>query len=201
MPLGYNTLRAVDPRTGVITNTRAYAWTHGSPRPAKPLTFTQVLVVRFLESSYARETSLADFLRAHPNALTTGVLNQLHRRHIIPWDLIKGFTAKAAATDFSRDLSNLLREVYTFFGVTNAPTAEKSTHGHNRALQWETIANAMCWVDDNVFVGPSAGNYGVHLDLGDELTDGERTDLLRGAAWRSAERAYSVMHGFFQGTP
>jgi len=172
-----------------------YAWTPGSPRPAKPPGFSENLAARFLDTTYARETTLADFIRAHPNALRYGVLNQLHRRHVISWDLIKRFTAKAAATDFNNDLAQLTQNIFLFFRV-DPMQAIHSPHGAFRATHWENIANAMCWVESNVFVGPSAGNVGIAIDQGDELTDAERRDLLAGAAWRGAGFVEGQMQGF-----
>jgi hypothetical protein len=74
-------------------------WKEGRlDRPAHPTTLSLELMHRFLESDYCRYTSLRDFLLLHQNALTTGVLNQLHRRHIISWAFIKKFLVKIANT-------------------------------------------------------------------------------------------------------
>ncbi len=171
-----------------------YAWTQQSPRPAKPQAFSQALLARFLESSYAQETSLAEFVRAHPNAMTHGVLNQLHRRHVISWDLIKRFVARCASANFDQNFTQLTRNIFQFFHVD--PTqAIALAAGQPKAAAWNQVANGMCWVDSNVFVGPSAGNVGVGIDQAEELTDAERRDLLAGAAWRGAAMVCAQMDG------
>lgn len=174
-----------------------YIWSNPSPRPAKPQAFSRNLFDRFVESRYAQETTLAEFCLSHPNAGANGVLNQLHRRHVISWDLIKRFVAKSAATNPNKEMEALFREVFVFFN--NGPAAYNAfrlPHGQNRATAWGQIANDMCWQDANVFVGPSAGNNGVALDQADELNDQERRDILMGAAWQTAGRINASMLGF-----
>lgn len=177
---------------------QTYAWVHASPRPAKPPFFSQRLLAGFLQSDFANTTTLAAFVRAHPNALNQGVLNQLHRRHVISWDLIKRFTARAASTNFNNDMVQLTRNVFQFFGV-DPVAARRMAHGPMRAAAWGQLANDMCWVDSNIFVGPSAGNVGVGIDQGDELTEAERRDLLAGAAWQGAAIVYGQMVGLANG--
>lgn len=179
-------------------NNGNYAWSPATQRPAKPNGFSQALLNRFLESDYAQTTTLAEFLQAHPNAAGQGVLNQLHRRHVISWDLIKRFMAKAAATNWSKDMVNLTANVFQFFNV-NPGQAAGMQHGAVRAGAWGQLANTMCWQDGNVWVGPSAGNQGVGIDQGDELTDNERRELLAGAAWRGAAIVNAQMEGMVRG--
>jgi hypothetical protein len=172
-----------------------YYWTHASPRPAKPQHFSQELVDRFLQTKYATTTTLANFIQAHPNALNNGVLNQLHRRHVISWDLIKRFTARAAAINFNnQEMRELLRNIFEFF-VVRIRVDPSMPHGPQRANAWTEVANHMCWVESNVFVGPSAGNVGVAIDQGDQLTDAERRDLLAGTVWRGAAIVQGQMEG------
>ncbi|MBL7998874.1 MAG: hypothetical protein JNL32_09585 [Candidatus Kapabacteria bacterium] len=178
-------------------NNNSYSWV-GQNRPGKPAFFSQELLMRFLDTQYAQTTTLAAFLRAHPNALQQGVLNQLHRRHIIPWDLIKAFTLKCAVIgEFNREMVNLTRPVWEYFdvGLPHFRQAAEQAHGQQRATMWQKIAEHMCWTDNNVFVGPSAGNVGVALDDGSDLTPIERQQLFAGATYRSSAIVYGIMEG------
>lgn len=183
-------------------NQNTYAWAPHSPRPAKPQQFSRNLQLRFVESNFARTTTLAQFITAHPNAAANGVLNQLHRRHVISWNLIKRFIAQAAAINFNQHMIRVTQDVFTFFGVGPiATTAAGLIHGVARAQSWGRVAHQMCWVDNNVYVGPSAGNVGVGFDQGDELTASQRSDLLAGAAWRGAAHVHATMTGFVDRGP
>lgn len=186
MPLQYNVANGT------------YAWAAQTQRPAKPQGFSQQLLNRFLESDYANNTSLAAFVNSHPNAAAQGVLNQLHRRHVISWDLIKNFTAKAAGINWNQNFQGMTINIFQFFNV-NPGQAATMHHGQPRAGAWAQLANSMCWSDGNIFIGPSAGNQGVAIDQGDELTDNERADLLAGAAWRGAAMVNAQMEGIIRG--
>lgn len=176
---------------------RNYAWGPASTRPAKPHNFALDVMRSFLNTHYAQSTSIANFLIAHPNAATNGVLNQLHRRHIISWDLIKSFAAKAALTDSSHQTSLTLEPVVAWFGAKDAyKAAAQMGHGAPRAAAFTSIANAMCWQACNVFVGPSAGNVGVDIDQADDMSDGDRRDLLVGTPWQGAANVHAIMTGF-----
>jgi hypothetical protein len=177
-----------------------YAWTAPADRPAKPLVFSQEMMERFLASNYAQQTTLAAFLLAHPGAMAGGVLNQLHRRHIIPWDLIKSFTLKCAVTNFNQNLWQIIVENFRFFRVeATARDAGQLAHGVARAAAWTAVANSMCWVESNVFVGPSAGNVGVGLDQADEMSEQDRRDILVGPAWQRASTVFGSMTGMVAG--
>lgn len=179
-------------------NNGNYVWSPATQRPAKPQFFSQALLNRFLESDYAQNTTLAEFLQAHPNAAGQGVLNQLHRRHVISWDLIKNFTARVAAVNWDHNYMNMTINIFQFFNV-NPGQAAAMAHGAPRAAAWGQIANSMCWTESNVFIGPSAGNQGVGIDQGDEMTDNERADILSGAAWRGAAIVNFQMEGIARG--
>lgn len=184
----------------VYTAPKNYVWGPVSPRPAKPHNFALDVIRPFLNTHYAQNTSIANFLIAHPNALTNGVLNQLHRRHIISWDLIKSFSAKAAHTNYSHQTKLTLEPVVAWFGIRDAyQVAVQLAHGAPRAVAFTNIANTMCWQVCNVFVGPSAGNVGVEIDQVGEMSDGDRRDLLIGTPWQGAANVYAVMSGFASG--
>ncbi len=179
-------------------NTNTYSWDRNSQRPAKPQGFSDEMLRRFLETNYAQKTSLAEFLRQHPNAVNNGVLNQLHRRHIISWDMIKNFTASAAAINWvaaNGVQKENFEKIFNFFHV-NPTNAVSAAVGVPRANQWQIIANQMCWVDNNVFIGPSAGNVGVDIDQVSEMNDSDRRDLLAGTPWQGADLIYAFMQGF-----
>ncbi len=43
----------------------------------------------FCQTNYARNTSIRDFLIKTSDNLNTGALDAFHKRHIIPWDMVK----------------------------------------------------------------------------------------------------------------
>jgi hypothetical protein len=174
-----------------------YAWAVPSPRPAKPVNFSLEVLATFLETDYARNTTLANFLRANPNAAINGVLNQLHRRHIISWDTIKAFMAKAARTNHNHQTFTTVEPVAYWFNIIQEyRTAADTAHGFLRAAAFTNLANSVCWRIKNVWVGPSAGNIGVDIDVGNDLNDFERRDMLLGTPWRGADIIQGIMDGF-----
>ncbi|WP_425074364.1 hypothetical protein [Sagittula sp. S175] len=180
------------------TGGSSYNWTGSTERPAKPAAFSRHLLDRFIETPFARETTLAQFLTHHPTALTTGVLNQLHRRHIVPWAKIRLFATWAAGYGFNRDDWSRTIEVFNYFGEDVAFAARQAKdmqHGPGRAGAWTTVANTMCWKPGNVFVGMGAYNQGTDIDRCDELDDVGRRSLLMGTPWARAETIYGAIVG------
>lgn len=176
-----------------------YAWS-GPARPARTDAFSARLVEGFLNSKYANRTSLAAFIREHRFALERGTLNQLHRRHIISWETIKGFALACARRDpgpASRQVFGILSPVFAHFGVEAlSSSAQTEAHGPARASKWTEVADEMCWTDSNVFIGPSASNQGTGIDLAIGAREAEIADFLAGAAWRSAGQIEAQMRSF-----
>ena len=171
-----------------------YAWTQQSPRPAKPQAFSQALLARFLESSYAQETSLAEFVRAHPqrnDPRRVESASSSARDILGPDQAIRGAMRQR---QFRPELHPAHSEHLSVLSCGSDP-GDRVGSRSAKAAAWNQVANGMCWVDSNVFVGPSAGNVGVGIDQADELTDAERRDLLAGAAWRGAAMVCAQMDG------
>jgi hypothetical protein len=176
-----------------------YGWTDGS-RPGKPANFQRDLFQSFLDCNYCRNTTLRQFLQDHPNGMAHGILNQLHRRHIISWSSIKDFTLKCAQWNFNRQVWGVLEGVFTHFNAKNiALQASRLNHGPPRATAWKNVAVYMCWRPANVFVGPSGGNVGVELDVADDFPDDQRRDILAGAAFQNAPLWARSIAGFLNG--
>jgi hypothetical protein len=178
------------------SNIYYYEWALGSNRPAAPTDFSQTLFDRFISSHYAENTTLRTFLMERPNGWSEGVLNQLHRRHIISWDKIKKYTLCAAISSANRDLKSLQKSVFDYFNI-NPTLAWNEPHGVIRAQYWTTVAEYMCWNVNNVFIGPSYGNVGTDLDLANGVDD----NLLLGTVWQGAITVFAQMDGFIRAHP
>lgn len=169
----------------------------GFDRAALPQNLARDLLQEFCKTPYAKTTTLAAFLATHPNAAQGGVMNALHRRHIVSWSKIRDFCCAGAQVLTSRETNNLAQQVFQAFGV-NAQPAIATQHGQMRATAWTNLAKQMCWVPTNVFIGPSSGNHGTDLDTGAGMALGERQQLLAGTPWQSMIAIDATMDGFIR---
>lgn len=178
----------------------SYQW-DGDGRPSAPGNVKALLLDRFVTSDYAKRTTLAEFLSSHPNALLGGVLNAMHRRHIISWASIKEFT-RAMATGGTKQIAASGSSIIAHFGLQGDPQLSEAVdqpHGSRRARLWTDIALRICWLPQNVFVGPSDGNTGTAIDVGTGMSAGDRDDILAGAPFKIANDIDAEMDGIIAG--
>lgn len=178
----------------------SYQWT-GTGRPSAPDNVKALLLDRFVTSDYAKRTTLAEFLNSHPNAFVGGVLNAMHRRHIISWASIKEY-ARAMATGGTKQIAANGYNIAAHFGLQGDPRLSEAVdeaHGPRRAQLWTDIALRICWLPQNVFVGPSDGNTGTAIDVGTGMSAENRDDILAGAPFKIANDIDAEMDGIIAG--
>lgn len=134
-------------------------------RPGWSLETQKLVMDDFLKSKYATTTSLADFLKAHSDCKTKGVLDSLHRRHIIPWASILNFLLYQGLvicgdTDSNGMIDPEIEALLSSLGV--AQTGLQSLGTHEAVLQYiNNAAKTAYSCYQNVFIGP--GNYNTRL--------------------------------------
>ena len=157
-------------------------------RPGISEDVTTFLFKMFIQTDYAKDTSLAEFVSKHKKGFTDGILNQLHRRHIISFDCMKWMivalaNAKSTNNPPHKDVLADIKALGTQFGVSEKLTvlwnADDNSRKASDALE---IIKTMCWHPCNIFIGPSDGNTGTDVDIGDDkgLSESEAADLLKG---------------------
>ena len=189
-------------------------------RPTASDDFKSELYQRFMESHYCNNTLLRDFMRENAHAWDTGVLNQLHRRHIVSWAFMKRFLVKIANTarpsQFRHEfvhqnpgLDDSIRALLRFLNHDAEDAAEEAqalddtdAHGVENAqkrVAFERIARLICWSANNTWIGPSHGNTGEEIDVANERDVNVGLDLMGGTPFAGIARCYPIVQGWVDG--
>lgn len=189
-------------------------------RPAASEGFKSELYQRFMQSHYCNNTLLRDFMRENEHAWDTGVLNQLHRRHIVSWAFMKKFLVKIANTarpspfrhafvhqnpGLDESIHALLRFLHhDAEGAAEQAQALDDTDAHGvenaqKRVAFERIARLICWSANNTWIGPSHGNVGEEIDVANERDVNVRNDLMGGTPFAGIARHYPSVRVWVDG--
>ena len=186
------------------------SWKQGNfDRPAKPVGFQREVFERFMDTNYCRITTLRAFLESHHHAWDNGVLNALHRRHIVSWDFMKKIVLTLANHGPYGRYEHFSDEMVTHEAINDllqflhpdAPAMARQAQVlpnnpyQTKQLRFDNLAKLICWSSNNVFIGTAQGNVGTEIDLGED-DDATRRDLLQGTPHQGIASAYAVVLGW-----
>lgn len=180
-----------------VQNNPGYTIDPNAQRPAWAVETKIELIQIFVETKFAKETTLADLLNSNPNITISGVLESLDRRHIVSWDHIKKYICYMAnhysgviggAQQSLFNVRSLLEALHVWEAVQSA-TNVRNNQGYPQAVSFYDKAAIQAFsCMSNLWIGPSGPNrkLGKKLDFGqeDNFSANEVELLLKGTPWK-----------------